>query len=337
MLTRHIGVDIFADGESVMETLSAYLKSISYTDNSGGSSDTAEIELRDDEQKFIGDFLPKKGLTVSIILWTESWSGDGINELNLGVFELDEMTLSYPPSIARLKLNSISQNSGLRQNNESHSWEDCKLSRIARDVADKAGVQLVYEATDDPTIRRAEQVETSALSFLEKLCTDSGLALKVTDGKLIVFDETKLEAQAPVARLVRGSSTIKRFSATSTLQEVYRRAEVTYSHGQKSETISGSFDAPDKSEGKVLKINQRVESKAEADRLAKNALRDKNKKETQVRVTTVGDFKLLSGNVVELVNHGKFDGKYLIEKSTHKIDSSGYTVDLELRKCLNGY
>ena len=67
------------------------------------------------------------------------------------------------------------------------------------------------------------------------------------------------------------------------------------------------------------------------------AVYDKNKKETQVRVSTVGDFKLLSGNVVELVNHGKFDGKYLIEKSTHKIDSSGYTVDLELRKCLNGY
>ena len=175
------------------------------------------------------------------------------------------------------------------------------------------------------------------MSFLEKLCTDSGLALKVTDGKLIVFDETKLEAQEPVARLIRGSSTITRFSATSTLQEVYRRAEVTYSHGQKSETITGSFDAADKPEGKVLKINQRVESKAEADRLAKNALREKNKKETQIRLTTVGSFKLLSGNVVELVNHGKFDGKYLIEKSTHKIDSSGYTTDLELRKCLSGY
>ena len=338
MLTRHVGVDIWADGENVTENLSPYLKSITYTDNAGGSSDTAEIELRDDERLFIGEFLPKRGLNVSITLYRENWTGDNqIDSLPLNNFELDEVTLSYPPSIARIKLNSIAQSSGLRQRDESQSWEDCKLSQIARDVADKAKVGLVYEATDDPTIKRAERSEVSALKFLEKLCTDSGLALKVTSGKLIIFDETKLESQEPVARLIRDASTITRFSATATLQEIYKRAEVKYSHGQKSELISGSFDAPDKSEGKTLKINQRVESRSEAERLAKKSLRDKNKREVQVRLTTVGDFRLLSGCVVELVDHGMFSGRYLIEKSTHRINSSGYTVDLELRKCLNGY
>lgn len=338
MITRHIGVEIFADGENVSADLSPYLKSITYTDNSGGESDTSEIELRDDERLFISDWLPKRGLNVSITLYRENWTGDNrIDSLPLGSFELDEVTLSYPPSIARIKLNSIAQSSGLRQRDESQSWEDCTLSQIARDVATKANVKLVYEAVNDPTIKRAERSEVSALKFLEKLCNDNGLALKVTDQTLIIFDETKLESQAPVAKLIRDATTITRFSATATLQEIYKRAEVKYSHGQKSELISGSFDDPNKSEGKVLKINQRVESQAEAETLAKKSLRDKNKKEVTVRLTTVGDFRLLAGNVVELVDHGLFSGRYLIEKSTHKISSSGYTVDLELRKCLNGY
>lgn len=338
MLTRHIGVEIFADGENVSADLSPYLKSITYTDNAGGESDTAEIELRDDERLFIGEWLPKRGLNVSITLYRENWTGDNqIDSLPLNNFELDEVTLSYPPSIARIKLNSISQSSGLRQRDESQSWEDVKLSQIARDVATKAGVGLVYETTSDPTIKRAERSEVSALKFLEKLCTDNGLALKVTDSKLIIFDETKLESQEPVAKLIRDASTITRFSATATLHEIYKRAEVTYKHGQKSELISGSFDAPDKSEGKTLKINQRVETQAEAETLARKSLRDKNKKECQVRLSTVGDFRLLAGNVVELVDFGMFSGRYLIERSTHRINSSGYVTELELRKCLNGY
>ena len=336
-LVRHVGAQIFADGEDVSANLSPYLKSITYTDNSGGEADTAEIELRDDEKKFIGDWLPKRGLTVLIILYRENWQGDGQTEtFNLGTFELDEITVSYPPSTARLKLNSIAQNSGLRQKDESKSWENVRLSQIAADVAAKAGVKLFYEALEDPTINRAEQSEVSALAFLEKLCSDNGLALKVSNQTLIIFDETKLELQAPVARLDYDLSTIKRFQATATLNEIYKKCEVVYKHGQKDEKIVGSFEDSSKDDGKTLKINQRVETQAEAEKLAKKKLRDKNKKENQIRLTTIGRFDLVAGNVIELVNHGKFSGRYLIEKSTHRV-GDGYTVDLELRKCLNGY
>lgn len=336
MLARHIGVDIFADGESVTKNLSPFLKSITYTDNSGGEADTAEIELRDDERKFIGDWLPRRGLTVSVTLYRDNWHGDNqTDSLPLGSFELDETTLSYPPSIARIKLNSISQNSGLRQRNDSKAWEDVKLSQIAKDVASKGNVKLVYEVEEDPTIKRAEQAETSALAFLEKLCADHGLALKVTDGTLVIFDEKKLETQEPVAKFIRDVTTVTQFQATATLQEIYKSAEVTYRHGQKSETINGKFDTG-REDGKVLKINQRVESQAEADKLAQKKLREKNKKEVQVRLTTIGDFRLLSGNVVELVDFGLFSGRYLIEKSTHTI-GNGYTTSLELRKCITEY
>lgn len=337
ILVRHVGVKITADGEDVSANLSPYLKSISYTDNSGGEADTAEIEVEDSTHRFIGDWLPKRGLTVSITLYRENWQGDGqIETFDLGSFELDEITVSYPPSTARFKLNSIPQNSGLRQKDESKSWENVRLSQIATDVALKSGVILFYETVEDPMIQRAEQSEVSALAFLEKLCSDNGLALKVSNGTLIIFDETKLELQSPVATLDYDLSTITRFQATATLNEIYKKCEVVYKHGQKDEKISGSYEDASKDGGKTLRINQRVETQADAEKLAKKKLRDKNKKETQIRLTTVGRFELVAGNVVELINHGKFSGRYLIEKSTHRV-GNGYTVDLELRKCLSEY
>ena len=333
---RHVGVEIFADGENVTQNISPYLKSITYTDNLSGEADTAEIEVEDANRIFVADWFPKRGITVSITLYREFWNGDGVESLPLYDFEVDEITNSYPPNTARIKLNSIAQNSGLRQRDESRAWENVKLSQIAGDVAKKAGVELFYDTSEDPTIKRAEQSEISALTFLQKLCTDNGLALKVSDGKLIIFDEAKLEQQEPVSTLGYDLSVIKNFSATATLQEIYKSCEVVYKHGQKDEKIAAKFDDTSKEDGKTLKINQKVESQAEAEKLAKKKLRDKNKKEIQVRLTTVGRFDYVAGNCIELIEHGFYSGKYIIERAVHKI-GSGYTVDLELRKCLPNY
>lgn len=132
----------------------------------------------------------------------------------------------------------------------------------------------------------------------------------------------------------RDTSPILRFSARGTLQDVYKSAEVVYAHEKHEEIFQGKFDDPNKKSGKVLKINKKVDSQAEAETLAKNELRQKNKKETTISLETVGDFCLLAGNVVELKSFRKFDGRYLIEKARHEI-GKGYEVKLDLRRCLD--
>ncbi len=337
ILTRNIRAKIFIDSKDVTRDLSPYLKSVSYEDVSDGETDTCEIELQDVSRLFIADWMPQRSSTLEIELIRENWSGSGQESLNLGTFEVDEISYSYPPSVMKIKGNSVSQNSKLRQMDVSKAWENVKLSQIARDIADEAGAVLFYDTDDDPIISRAELAEQSLLAFLEKLCKDHGLCVKVADGKLIVFDEAKLEQQEPVATLDYGQSTIKKFSATATLTEIYKSCEVNYKDGKKDEIYRAKFDAPDKSDGKVLRINQRVTSQAEADKLAKKKLRDKNKKENQLNLTTIGRFDFLSGNVIELQGHGFFNGRWLIERARHTINSSGYEVSLECRKCLKGY
>lgn len=337
MLTRHAGVNVWIAGKNVTGDISNFIRSVSCEVVMDGETDTCQLEMEDRKRLFIGDWMPKKGDKIKIEFWRESWQGDGqITTLDFGDFEIDEVTYEYPPAVIKVKGNSVPSNSELRQVDESKSWENVKLSRIAQDIADAAGVELFYDASEDPEIKRAEQAESSRLAFLKKLCADNGLALKFFDYLLIIFGEEKYEQQEPVSVLDYDLSVIKRFSATATLTEVYKAAEVKYKDGKTDELYTGRFDDPTKTDGKILKINQKVSDKAEAEKLAKKKLREKNKKENTLSLTVVGRFDYMAGSVVELKNHGYFSGRYIIERATHKI-GSGYEVSLELRKCLQGY
>lgn len=339
MSARRVKAYIYVNGKNITDDISGYVKAVSYTDNLSGEADTAEISLHDVNHIWREAWFPQRGDTASIELVRLDWNGDGIEVLPLGSFEIDECTNKYSQgggNECTVKLNSISNNTGLRSINESRSWEKVKLSKIAGDIAAEAGLTLFYDTKEDPEIARAEQSEKSNLAFLQKLCTDNGLALKVSDNQLIIFDEEKFEEQEPIVILIYGSAAIKSFSATATISKIYKSCKVEYKHGKKSEEISAEYTDTSKKSGMTLKINQKVENQAEAEKLAKKKLREKNKEEIKVSMSLVGKFFYLSGNVIALADHGFYDGNYLIEKATHKV-GDGYEVSVDLRKCLKGY
>ena len=336
MIARNIEVQIKIASKDVTKDLEPFFLSATYEDAASGETDTCEVELMDEARKFLGDWFPTRGDTLEIEFLKRNWGDGQQTNLFLGLFEIDEIGNSFPPARCKIKGNSVSQNSALRQTDKSRSWENVKLSAIARQIASEAGLELFFDAEDDPQIQRAEQSEISSLKFLEKLCADNYLSLKVSDGKLIIFDTAKFEQAEPVMTIDgTDSNVLLHFDGNATIQEVYKSAEVVYKHGKQDELFQGGFSVPDKTDGKVLKINQKVESQAEAERLARNKLREKNKDEVTISLDCIGDFRLLSGNVIELVNCGFYSGKYLIDKARHAV-GTGYKVNVECHKCL-GY
>lgn len=338
-MARNVKAIIYINGKNITDDISSYVKAVSFSDSLSDEADTAEIHLHDVNHIWRESWFPQRGDTATIELIRVDWNGDGVETLPLGSFEIDEIQNTYSQGSgneAKVKLNSIPNNSGLRNVNESRSWEKVKLSGIAGDIASEAGMTLFYDTNEDPEIARAEQSEKSNLAFLKKLCHDNGLALKASDGKLIIFDEEKFESQSPIITLTYGVDAIKSFSATATISKIYKSCTVNYKHGKKSEEISGEYTDGSKKSGMTLKINQKVETQAEAEKLAKKKLREKNKEEIKISMTLVGRFIYLSGNVIELSGHGFYDGAYIIEKSNHKI-GNGYEVSIDLRKCLSGY
>lgn len=338
MRTRKISVKIVIEGKDVTKDLAPYLKTVSFTDVLEGEANTAQITLHDCGRLFIADWFPKRSDMASIGFQKENWGTEGESDsLNLEYWEIDEIEnkVSTSGNTAAIKLNSIANKSELRSVDKSRSWEKVKLSKIAKDLTEEAGMELFFDA-DDVEIERAEQRETSNLKFLHKLCKDNGLCLRVANNQVIIFDAERYESKDAVKTLTYGDGEILSFSGKATISKIYKSAHVKYQHGKQAEKIDYTFDDPAKSDGMTLEINKRVENPAEAEKLAKKELRKKNQDEIKVTLQVIGDFIYLAGQNIELADFGFYSGRYCIEKATHSV-GKGYTCSLELRRCLKGY
>ena len=326
------------DGKDISTDISKFLKSFSISEVISGEADSAEITMHDREELWMGDWIPDRGATIELSIVLTSWqSALGNQTLPLGKFEVDEIKNSGPPNVVKLKLISIPNNAAIRSVNKNRAWEKTKLSVIAGDVAEEAELELFYDTDDDPVLDRAEQSEQTDLSFLMKLCKDAGLALKVSDEKIIIFDMAKYEQADAVATITKGETAIISFDASSTIHEIYKACHVKSQSSKTEEHVEYTFTAPDKEDGLTLEVNEKVESIAEAEKLAKKKLREKNQEEVALSMSLPGNFDLLASNTVQVAGFHFYDGKYIIKKSSHSIGTSGYVTKIELRRCIDGY
>lgn len=337
-LSRRIETEIYINSKNITKNISQYLTSISVSDALDGETCTAEISLEDRDRLWISDWFPERGDVCKISFIKKNWrGGDEIETFDFDLFEVDEITNSFPPNVCKIKLNSVASNSELKSADKSRSWEQVKLSKIGQDISAECGVEFFFDSENDPEIERAEQKNQSNLSFLHNLAKKHGLILRVSEKKLILSDEENLESKDSVSNFSYGDKEILSFSGRATLSEIYQSAEVEYSHGAKKEKISGKFEDKTRGGGKTLKIKKKVSDQAEADDLAKKSLRDKNKKEIEVRLEVVGDFFYLAGNVLTLdESFGFYAGNFIIDRADWKI-GTGFTCSLNLHKCLTGY
>ena len=349
MSPRQATVIIKYDGKDISADLAPFLKSVSYRDNLSGYADDIEIKLEDRKGLWIGEWFPDRGATLDISIVLSNWEIGGNVKIEkivrLGTFEIDEIFGSAPPSEVAIKAVSVPDGNTLRGTEKTRSWEKAELKTIAKDIADGAGLELVFDTEENPTPDRIEQTEESDLAFLLKLCGDHGLALKIHDGQLVIFDEIDYEAAEAVATIAKpGTETdaadvidkIISYSFKVGTRDIYKACHVQYSDAESGETIEATFVDASKTEGKTLEVKEQVKTVAEAEKLAKKRLREKNCDEFTMTFDVLGNLDLLAGATVDVVGYGKFDGKYIITTANHDI-GSGYTTSIEMRRCLDGY
>jgi phage protein D len=349
MEARRISAIIKYNNKDISVDISKYLKSISYTDNLSGEADDLQITLEDKAGLWQSTWMPEKGALLDVILQQKYWQTLSAlpQSLRLGLFEIDEITSSGYPSEVQIKAVSVPDNNTLRGTERSRSWEKAKLQVIANDIASSAGMSLFWDTEENPVLDRAEQTEQSDLSFLYAICKDKGLALKISDKKIIVFDEAKYEAEKAKITIVKPGTVYKKesgmkylfvgtgYSLRTKIRDIYAACRVSYQQGSSKSNIEATYTVAGK-KGKTLQVNEQVESVAEALNLAKKRLREKNKDEVTGSLNMLGNFVLLSGVTVNLLGFGAFDDKYLITRASHDI-GSGYTTNIDVRRCLNGY
>lgn len=314
------------------------LLDFTYNDAAPGYLDDIQISLQDRDLNWQSpDWIPMQGDKVKAEIRTINWMKDGeIKKIILGDFEVDTIEYSGPPDVVSIKAVSLPISSTGRQEKRTKAWEKVSLRTIAADVAKRSGLKLVYLAPDNPTYDRLEQTEKSDLQFLNDTAVQEGIALKVASKQLVLFDEFEFEKKSPVVTLSRGKDHIISYKFSwATAYATYIACEISYTKPKQKKTLKAVYRPPKAPKlGPVLKVKEQVNSEAEALRKAKKMLREKNKEIGKASFSLMGDTRLAAGTTIRIEGFGWFDGKYLIEQATHKIGSSGYTTDIEIRQVL---
>lgn len=360
---EHIGrrawLIVTYNGKDISESLAQYVLSFSYTDNLTGQVDDISITLEDRAELWEADWMPERGATLDITICTYNWSDlySEEQDLPLGKFGIDELEVSSAPNVVTIKAVAISigDDSTLRSTLRSHTWENISVQKAANDIAWQNGMKLQWYCDDNPNIDKLEQNDESDLDVLQKICDDAGFALKVTTDTIIIFDVEKFEKEDVYAEYYHPGTTILNivenqskpvqtdallnYSFKAKIRDVYKKCHVKYAKDKDKSVIESTFVAPDKKEkeGATLEVHQQVSSQAEADRLAKKKLREKNCEEFTGSFSSDGNMGLCAGETIEMLGFGNFSGKYIITQAKHDISSSGFTSSVEIRKCLDGY
>jgi phage protein D len=242
-------------GEDFFSKLAPYFISLSYTDNCDGKkADDLSIELSDRDMKFISTWAPQKGATLDVGIITERWFTPIGSDLSLdcGTFWIDSVEFELPDQKVHIKANSIPTNVRLKSANESRGWDDANLKDIADQIAGENKMSVDFQAENNPRYTRTEQHDESALGFLMKRCANAKLAIKVHRNKIVIFDEEKLESEAPKFAIVYGNVPGTGFGSfyrmaggtfTSTIADTAKKAKVKHTVVESGETSEGEAES----------------------------------------------------------------------------------------------
>lgn len=89
--------------------------------------------------------------------------------------------------------------------------------------------------------------------------------------------------------------------------------------------------------GSSQELNVRASSMGEAERKGRAQLRQANKNEVTGTIRMQGSVHMVSGVTLTLRGAGVFDGKYIVDKATHSVNSGGHVVSLDVHRVLEGY
>ena len=342
VLARRTSVSITFDGTDITKDIKPYLLGITYTDDADDLADDLKIEIQDRDgiwmEKWLSEAVEAAAggkLLISAVITPEHWLKP--DKLKTGVFELDGVDASGPPSVVTISAASLAFSGDLRQTKKSKAWNNYNLSGIASEIAAKGGMTCVYESDSNPSYKRVEQTRQSDISFLRKLCKDAGISIKATDKKLVLYDQAKYETKPSVLTIEKGAKgsyiTYKLHVGSAGAQ--YAKGRVSYLNPATGTCIEGTAEDGDVSGDQCLEVTAKVDSAGEAQALAKKHLRLQNKMARTADFTMPGNVGLVAGVTVQLNGWGGWSGKYIVTQAVHKIGGGGYTTQIKTRKVLS--
>lgn len=209
---------------------------------------------------------------------------------------------------------------------QTYTWEKVTIEEMARKIGKRYSLSVHYDAKKI-TIHSIEQNNKNDCDFLNTVCEDYGLYIKVYCGKIIIYDVDVYESKNAVA-----TYDIKDFDQwdyNTTLTGSYTGASIKYTKGDSNNelTLTVGFGS------RLLNLNEKVDSLADAQLKACARVNKENRSAVTMTATIMANPKIVAGVCVQIKGAYQLNGKFFVDKVTHNIDAEGaYTMSLEMHK-----
>lgn len=326
MEPRRTEIEIEYNGKNVKTTLCNYIESFSYEDAGSGEGDTLSIELENIDKRWLNDWFPIKGDTISAKINMLNWYKEkDKHTFNCGKFLLDDFSFSGRPLKCSISALSTPMDQSFKATERSKTWENVKLKDIANEIAQRASISLEYDA-DDIVIKTIEQSKQTDADFLSQLCEKYDLSIKIYSYKLVIYDTSKYE-QKEVVRTINETE-VSNWSIKSTLDGTYTGGKMQYTEGKSTKEFLCQIG----SGTRILSLNEKADSKQDAEKKIRSEVNKANRQLVTGSFEIMADEKLAAGCCINLRGFGKFDGKYYINKVSHNLGSSAYTMSIDVNQ-----
>ncbi|WP_314338883.1 contractile injection system protein, VgrG/Pvc8 family [Leptotrichia wadei] len=229
---RSIRVIVIFNKVDISDEIAHSISSLNYTDNSKNAIDDLEIELENLDYRWLKEWYPDENAQLLVGIHEEL--ENETNFLDLGTFYVDEPT--FEDHKLTLKCLALPLDQNIRDQKNSVAWESITLKELVTRIANKHEMNAeIY--TENVFFERLDQNQETDLAFINRVVKEIGLNIKVSDDKIIIFDDEEMEKNDTIEVFNIKDYRIRSFSLKKKNKEIYDKVEVSYYDPDKKKVV----------------------------------------------------------------------------------------------------
>lgn len=273
---RNIRVIVIFNKVDISDEIAHSISSLNYTDNSKNAIDDLELELENLDYRWLKEWYPDENAQLLVGIHEEL--ENETNFLDLGTFYVDEPT--FENNRLNLKCLALPLDQNIRDQKNSVAWENITLKELVMQIANKHEMNAEIYA-DNEFFKRLDQNQETDLAFINRVVKETGLNMKVSDDKIIIFDDEEMEKNDTVEIFNINDERIRSFSLKKKNKEIYDNVEVSYYDPDKKKVIKEIITKKELEKRNQVTTESSEEKSSENKKSKNSSKSSKNKKSSK--------------------------------------------------------
>ena len=273
---RNIRVIVIFNKIDISDEIAHSISSLNYTDNSKNAIDDLELELENLDYRWLKEWYPDENAQLLVGIHEEK--ENETNFLDLGTFYVDEPT--FENNRLNLKCLALPLDQNIRDQKNSVAWERITLKELVTQIANKHEMNAEIYA-DNEFFERLDQNQETDLAFINRIVKETGLNMKVSDDKIIIFDDEEMEKNDTVEIFNINDERIRSFSLKKKNKEIYDNVEVSYYDPDKKKVIKETITKKELEKRNQVTTESSEEKTSENKKSKNSSKSSKNKKSSK--------------------------------------------------------